>query len=192
MTKFPSIRIITAMTPQRGIGFQGKLPWEACGVHLLDDMHHFQTLTRGGQHQRTGVIMGRSTWNSLPSAHRPLPHRTNYVLSTTHPTVSPLVHTMKNLYDCIDHGCATNHDTLWVIGGESVYAHVLEKNWVEDVWMTIVHGEFPFDRVFPSLPSSFKKIHSYTVFNSRVRYNTPTHKQTQPFALTFEQWQQKS
>lgn len=54
------------------IGRDGDMPW-----HLPEDLAHFQAVTRGG-----AVIMGRRTWESLPERFRPLPGRTNIVITS--------------------------------------------------------------------------------------------------------------
>jgi dihydrofolate reductase len=53
------------------IGADGTMPW-----HLPEDMKHFRRTTRGA-----AVVMGRRTWESFPPRFRPLPGRTNVVLS---------------------------------------------------------------------------------------------------------------
>jgi dihydrofolate reductase len=53
------------------IGAGGTIPW-----HLPEDLRRFKALTMGH-----AVVMGRRTWFSLPAAARPLPGRTNIVLS---------------------------------------------------------------------------------------------------------------
>jgi dihydrofolate reductase len=53
------------------IGADGAMPW-----HLPEDMKHFRRTTRGA-----AVVMGRRTWESFPPRFRPLPGRTNIVLS---------------------------------------------------------------------------------------------------------------
>lgn len=184
MNKFPVIRMITAMTPERGIGFRGKLPWEACGVRIPEDMNHFKTLTCGGVHQRNAVLMGHTTWKSLPSSVKPLPHRTNYVLSTQNQTTT---YTMNTIYECIEHAIATKHDMIWVIGGESVYRQFLEKRLVHDLWITIVHKQYSADCFFPEIPS-YKQTHSISIKESPISYiKEPSKQETVP--LTFERWE---
>lgn len=53
------------------IGRGGTLPW-----HLPEDLAHFRRITNGHP-----VIMGRTTWESLPPRFRPLPGRANIVLT---------------------------------------------------------------------------------------------------------------
>lgn len=98
MTKtiLPRFSIIVASTLDNGIGCNGKLPWR-----IKRDMEWFKYLTThhisisnpnesdsnkiflddtSSQNENV-VIMGRKTWESIPSKFRPLPKRTNVVLS---------------------------------------------------------------------------------------------------------------
>lgn len=65
--------ILAASVPQLGIGLAGTLPW-----HLARELKYFRQVTTGHV-----VIMGRRTWESIPPRFRPLPNRTNVVLSRT-------------------------------------------------------------------------------------------------------------
>ena len=67
-----SVQLIWAQARDRVIGADGKLPWR-----LPEDMALFRELTTGGT-----VVMGRRTWESLPERFRPLPGRTNVVLTS--------------------------------------------------------------------------------------------------------------
>lgn len=63
--------IVACETQTGGIGLDGKLPW-----HIPGDLARFRRLTQGGT-----VLMGRRTWESLPEHLRPLPNRSNIVIS---------------------------------------------------------------------------------------------------------------
>jgi len=63
--------LIAAVARNGVIGRGGVLPW-----HLSADMQHFRELTRDSP-----VVMGRRTWDSLPTRYRPLPGRSNIVVS---------------------------------------------------------------------------------------------------------------
>ena len=69
------MNLIVAYCRNRGIGFKNKLPWK-----LSSDMNRFKNLTIGDGNN--AVIMGRNTWESLPQKFKPLPKRSNIVLST--------------------------------------------------------------------------------------------------------------
>ena len=63
--------LIAAVARNGVIGRDGALPW-----HLSADMQHFRELTR-----ECPVVMGRRTWDSLSPRYRPLPGRSNIVVS---------------------------------------------------------------------------------------------------------------
>ncbi len=65
------VNLIFARAANGVIGANGGLPW-----HLPEDMAHFKQQTTGAP-----VIMGRKTWDSLPPRFRPLPGRTNIVVT---------------------------------------------------------------------------------------------------------------
>ena len=57
-----------------GIGLNGDLPWK-----LSQEMKHFAKLTKSGGAGKNAVLMGRKTWESIPSKFRPL--RDRFVIS---------------------------------------------------------------------------------------------------------------
>jgi dihydrofolate reductase len=67
------INIIAAMTNERVIGINGSLPW-----HIPDEMKLFKQIT-----ENNIVIMGKNTWESLPEKFKPLPNRTNIIVSSS-------------------------------------------------------------------------------------------------------------
>jgi dihydrofolate reductase/thymidylate synthase len=69
---------VVAVSSNGGIGLAGKLPW-----HLPQEMAKFKalTLTTTNDQLSNAVIMGRRTYDSIPSKFRPLQGRLNVVLS---------------------------------------------------------------------------------------------------------------
>ena len=67
----PRINLIFARAANGVIGKDNAMPW-----HLPEDLAHFKRHTQG-----CPVIMGRKTWDSLPPRFRPLPGRTNIVVT---------------------------------------------------------------------------------------------------------------
>ena len=58
-----------------GIGIGGNLPWR-----LKKEMAHFTKLTKGNG--QNAVLMGRKTWESIPTKFRPLKDRYNIIVTT--------------------------------------------------------------------------------------------------------------
>lgn len=94
---------IVAMTRDRVIGVDGKLPW-----HYPEDLRRFKQRTMG-----CAVIMGRVTWDSL--GRKPLPGRRNIVISRTGVDG---VECYNGVAAALD---ACGEEDAWVIGGAQIY-----------------------------------------------------------------------
>jgi dihydrofolate reductase len=72
------VTLIVAATTNNGIGQAGKLPWR-----LPREIQYFARVTtgQGGEGQKNAIVMGRTTWESIPRRFRPLPGRINFVVS---------------------------------------------------------------------------------------------------------------
>jgi dihydrofolate reductase len=124
------MHIIVAMTPSRGIGRDGGMPWDP---PIPDDMRHFRALTMGQT-----VIMGRKTWDSLPESRRPLPGRRNVVL-----TRGNMDREMRD---------PENADA-WIIGGGEIYAATMA--YVDTIHATVLFDDsFECDVFFPEIDES--------------------------------------
>ncbi len=96
------------MTADHVIGLNGRIPW-----HYTADMRRFKRLTLDST-----VIMGRKTWESLPS--RPLPQRQNIVVTRTgHPQTEHY----PTLRQAVEHA---NCESVWFIGGAALYRDAVE------------------------------------------------------------------
>ncbi|MDP7193960.1 MAG: dihydrofolate reductase [Dehalococcoidia bacterium] len=127
--------IIAAASENNVIGNKGKLPWE-----IPEDTKRFKKLTL--YHP---VIMGRRTYYSIPEEHRPLPNRTNIVLSKDmEPTRG--VHIARNLDEALRF--SESMDT-YIIGGESIYKSFLSL--ADKIELTRVHIECEGDAFFPEI-----------------------------------------
>ncbi|MGH2881012.1 MAG: dihydrofolate reductase [Solirubrobacteraceae bacterium] len=152
------ISIVVAYGANRGIGYEGRLPWRLPG-----DMRHFRELTTGGT-----VLMGRKTYESIPQAFRPLPQRRNIVISAN-PAFDPASRgdgagggagetgasgasgqAGVEVYRSVEAGLAAAGEDCFVIGGGSIYEQTLAA--CGRVYATIVHDSPLSDTYFPELP----------------------------------------
>ncbi len=137
------ISVIAAMGQNRVIGSGGKLPW-----HLPADMRHFKELTAGHP-----VIMGKTTFASLG---RPLPSRTNIVLSNIPGYQAPGCTVAGSFAQAIEAARATGADEAFIIGGANVYAQGLPL--AETLYLTLVGGQFAGDAFFPPLDQAWREV----------------------------------
>jgi dihydrofolate reductase len=132
------VGLVWAQSTDGWIGRDGTMPW-----HLPEDLARFRTLTRG-----CPVVMGRSTWESLPPRFRPLPDRENLVLSRR----PGLELDGARVLGGVEEVCAVVGDRdLWVIGGATVYRAFLplaDRLEVTDIDL-VVDGDTPAPDVGP-------------------------------------------
>lgn len=105
------MKLIIATTPEGGIGYQNRLPWDC----LSGDLKRFRELTTGEP-----VIMGANTWRSLPV--HPLPDRYNVVIGSR-PEIP--AHSTTWLTSASIPDLPTLFPTGWVIGGATLIAATL-------------------------------------------------------------------
>lgn len=133
-----AIHLIYARAANGVIGLNNTMPW-----HLPEDLAHFKQLTSGNP-----VVMGRKTWDSLPARFRPLPGRTNIVVTRNADWHVDGVLRAASLEEALQHA-APHGDTIWVMGGAQIYAQALPLADVVEV--TIIHQDFEGDAYAPPL-----------------------------------------
>ncbi|MDO8425512.1 MAG: dihydrofolate reductase [bacterium] len=131
------LTLIAAIAQNGCIGKDGKLPWR-----LPDDMAHFRELTTGHV-----VLMGRKTWESLPQQFRPLPGRTNVVVTNQQEyVVPPGVSIFHDTKTALTH--FTSED-IYVIGGAMLYAQTIA--FADRLEITHVDRTVDGDAFFPAI-----------------------------------------
>jgi dihydrofolate reductase len=138
------IGLIYARARNGVIGKDGKLPW-----HIHEDLAHFKRVTLGSP-----VIMGRKTWDSLPPKFRPLPGRTNIVITRQADWSVPGVLRADSLDHAIALCGAAPH--VWVIGGAEIYRQAVDR--AEIVEVTEIHAEFEGDAYAPELGAEWVEV----------------------------------
>ncbi len=148
------IYLIAAADRKGGIGFKGKMPWD-----IKADLAHFQrTTVKTENHAKMNmVIMGRTTWESIPEEHRPLAGRRNVVLTKDKNFKAPGAYVCHSMEEALKHADDAIGN-IFVIGGASVYAQAMKNvSRVDGVYLTRIGKEFKCDTFFPPIPKSFKK-----------------------------------
>ena len=108
------LTLIYARAANGVIGANGTMPW-----HLPEDLAHFKALTQGHP-----VIMGRKTWDSLPPRFRPLPGRTNIVVTRQGDWQAEGAVRTDSLEAALQQA-ALHSEQVWVMGGAQIYAQAL-------------------------------------------------------------------
>ena len=133
------IALIYARAANGVIGKDGTMPW-----HLPEDLAHFKQLTQGSP-----VIMGRKTWDSLPPRFRPLPGRSNIVVTRQPDWNENGAQRSSSLRNALQIAEQSNPATVWVIGGAQIYAQALPL--AQRVEVTEIAQDFAGDAFAPEL-----------------------------------------
>ena len=169
--------IIAAMSRNRVIGVNGRLPWD-----IPEDTQWFKGVTTGHP-----VIMGRYTFESLK---KPLPNRLNIVLTQTSSFRAP---SGCLVYDSLEKAIlklqGQDCKKAFVIGGEQVYREAMD--YADWVYLTVVDRHV-FIPSYPSPTDVIEFIDDYAIFpevpESVFQKVSIKLKDTQP-PTHFEVWQ---
>jgi dihydrofolate reductase len=129
-----AVALVVAMAHNNVIGRDNGLPWG----RLPEDLKHFKAVTLGKP-----VLMGRKTYESIG---RPLPGRTNFVLSRDrnwHADGVIAVHSLD---------AAMTGDALSGIGGAEIYRLLLPV--ANRIYLTRIDADVAGDTVFPAIDFS--------------------------------------
>jgi dihydrofolate reductase len=153
-----TVAMIWAQARDGVIGAEGGLPW-----HLPEDLKLFRDRTTGST-----VVMGRRTWESLPDRFRPLPGRTNVVLTSDRGWSAEGARPAASVAQVLD-----EHDSLWVIGGGAVYAAFLPH--ADRLVVTDVDETVSGDTWAPAIGSEWERVtrtpeESWSLSSSGLRY----------------------
>lgn len=127
------ISLIAAIDEAGGLGINNQL---LC--HLPADLQHFKKITMGKP-----IIMGRKTFVSIG---KPLPGRTNIVLSHSSPSLEGVV-VVDSLLKAINK--YKEADELIIIGGAEIFNQSIEI--ATRLYITRIHHQFEADVFFPKI-----------------------------------------
>ena len=138
-----ALNLIFARARNGVIGKDNTLPW-----HLPEDLAHFKQTTLGQP-----VVMGRKTWESLPQKFRPLPGRTNIVVTRQTNWQAEGAVVAHSIEEAMQHCPADTQ--AWVIGGAEVYAQAMPL--ASRAVVTEIDADFEGDAFAPELDASWQE-----------------------------------
>ena len=132
------LALIAAVARNGVVGRNNQLPW-----HIPADLQYFKKITMGKP-----IVMGRLTYESIG---RPLPERTNIVVTRDHSYQPKGVEVVHSLEDALALGGSLLFEggELMVIGGAQIYTEVLPL--ADVLYLTEVDAEVEGDAFFPEV-----------------------------------------
>lgn len=139
----PCISMIAAIGKNRELGLHNELLWR-----IPDDLKRFKKLTLGHP-----VIMGRKTFESIG---KPLPRRTNIVLSTNQNVKHEGIFIVHSSRDALAAAKKSpGNEEIFIIGGAKIYEEFFTQ--VERLYLTIIEATKDADSFFPRYEEVFTK-----------------------------------
>ncbi len=136
------ISIIVAVAENNVIGKDNTLIW-----HLSADMKYFKEKT-----SRHCIITGRKNYESIPEKFRPLPNRTNIVISRQKDYNAPGAIVVSSIEDAITKAKETDDSEIFIIGGAEIYRQSIHL--ADKLYITQIHNKFDGDAFFPEIDAS--------------------------------------
>ena len=138
------VTIVAAVAKNGCIGRGGALPWR-----IPEDLRRYKEVTMGKV-----VIMGRKTWESIPERHRPLPGRTNVVVTRqAHYRLPGGVERVGSLAEAL---AAHREEDVVINGGAAIYRDAMV--YADELDITHVDREVDGDTFFPAIdPAVWKE-----------------------------------
>nr|AIA19008.1 Dihydrofolate reductase [uncultured bacterium] len=133
------ISIIVAVGNDNVIGKDNSLIW-----HLPADMKFFKEKTTGHC-----IITGRKNYESIPEKFRPLPNRTNIVITRQKDYSAPGAIIVDSIKKAFDLAKEVKDDEIFIIGGAEIFKQTL--NVTDKIYLTKIHHSFDGDVFFPEL-----------------------------------------
>ncbi|MBQ2416001.1 MAG: dihydrofolate reductase [Alistipes sp.] len=158
------VSIIVAVAQNGVIGDKNALLW-----HISEDMRFFRRTTSGHP-----VIMGRKTYDSLG---RPLPNRTNVVISRTTKEIEGCT-VVGSLEEAI--ALFPKEEEIFITGGAQIYALALEV--ADRLYLTRVFHSYEGDTSFPEWNQEEWKLTSEDAYPCGEKF---------PYPFSFETYERR-
>jgi dihydrofolate reductase len=138
------LNLIYARAANGVIGKDNTIPWR-----LPEDMAHLKRTTLGAP-----VLMGRKTWDSLPPRFRPLPGRTNIVITRQADWSASGALRAGTLEEAI--ALCKAAEVAWVIGGAEIYRAAMPL--AHGAIVTEIEASFDGDTYAPELGTDWREV----------------------------------
>ncbi len=162
------ISLIAAMSQNRVIGNNGRLPWS----HLPLDWDNFFRVTKGCR-----MIMGRKSYDTPDRLGSDVG---NFVITRQADfAMDEGFERVGSVDEALDK--TKNDAEVFVIGGEQIFRQVLPL--AQTIHLTIVHDDFEGDAFFPEIPNDFRLV-------SQQNHETDEHHAHRFSFLVFERHNQ--
>ena len=158
------VSLIVAVSENGVIGKDNDLIW-----HLPNDMLFFKETTTGHH-----VIMGRKNFESIPHKFRPLPNRTNIVITRRSDYKAEGCIVVNSLEEALKVAKCNGENEAFIIGGGQIYKLAIDAGVVDKIYLTKIHHSFDGDTFFPELSSDWiktNKIENKTDEKHRYSYD---------------------
>jgi dihydrofolate reductase len=149
------ISMIAAIGKNRALGLNNQLLWD-----IPEDIKHFRETTKGHP-----VIMGRKTFESIG---RPLPNRTNIIISRNTGYQQEGCITCTSLENAITEAKKQNSNEIFIIGGAQIYEQGMKL--ADKLYLTIVDDEPEADAFFPEYSAFSKVLSKKCMDNDKYRF----------------------
>ena len=129
------VSLIAAMSENRVIGVQGRLPW-----HLPADIANFRTVTLGKK-----FVMGRKSYEAedklcSETGNVIITRQEKYKVNKGDTTAHSLQHALELLQD---------EKEIFVLGGAEIFNQAIDR--ADFIYITLVHNKFIGDTFFPEI-----------------------------------------
>ena len=144
------VSLIVAVSENNVIGKDNDLIW-----NFPNDMKYFKDTTKGHF-----VIMGRKNFESIPNKYRPLPNRTNVIVTRQNKYQAEGCIVVHSIEDAIKKAKIAADTEPFIIGGGEIYQLALKSQLIERIYLTRIHHHYDGDTFFPTLGKEWRLVNS--------------------------------
>ena len=144
------VSLIVAVSENNVIGKDNDLIW-----NFPNDIKYFKNTTKGHF-----VIMGRKNFESIPHKYRPLPNRTNVVVTRQNKYQAEGCIVVHSIEDAIKKAKKAADTEPFIIGGGEIYQLALKSQLIDRIYLTRIHHHYDGDTFFPTLGKEWRLVNS--------------------------------